>query len=94
MSQVREFFRNCPACGRRFSIRLVGEKLVNDRKDTEEMKEAAVSPLSYASQAFTNFLVVEENVPVEIDIKDFQYTYKCKHCGHIWTEMHEEESKS
>jgi uncharacterized Zn finger protein len=38
-------------------------------------------------------VVVEEDVPVTVDIKEFQYTYKCKHCGHVWSETHEKENE-
>jgi len=36
-------------------------------------------------------VVVEEKVPITIDVEDFQYTYKCKHCGHVWSELHTKE---
>jgi hypothetical protein len=41
--------------------------------------------------AVTPELVVEEGEPVTIDIEEFQYAYKCKHCGHSWSEKHVEE---
>jgi hypothetical protein len=93
---MSEFFRHCPACGRRFHIKLIGEKLVDQRKDTEEVSRPRAMPMA-ASSSYPYGgvpmppVVVEENVPVTIDTKDFQYTYKCKHCGHVWSEIHEEE---
>lgn len=35
---------------------------------------------------------VEEGGPMIFDIKEFQYTYKCKHCGHEWTETRLEDA--
>jgi hypothetical protein len=34
--------------------------------------------------------VVEAGVTVTLDIEEFQYAYKCKHCGHEWSEKHTE----
>jgi DNA-directed RNA polymerase subunit RPC12/RpoP len=95
LSEIRTLFRFCPACGRRFHIKLVSKELVGDRKETTEMKQSLISPTGGAGVASysRSYIVLEENVPVTIDVKDFQYTYKCKHCGHVWTEMKEEESR-
>ena len=95
MSDVKEFFRHCPACGRRFHIKLVSKTLVDDRKDVR------VIPRSLAMRAPAGFsrvpmlpIVVTENIPITVDIEDFQYSYKCGHCGHVWSEMHVEESRT
>jgi hypothetical protein len=29
---------------------------------------------------------LESNVPVVVEVDDFSYTYRCKHCGHQWSE--------
>jgi len=98
MSELREFFRHCPACGRRFHIRLVGEKLIDERRVTDQVNRATEATMA-ASSSFryggipTPPVLVNEDVPVTIDVKDFQYTYECKHCGHVWTEMHEKDSE-
>ena len=89
MSEVRTFFRFCPACGKRFHIRLVGKKLVGDREERSVVTEEMAPMAEYG--LMSSPLLVEENVPITVDVEDFQYTYKCKHCGHVWTEMHEEE---
>ena len=101
MSEVREFFRHCPACGKRFHIKLVGEKLMNERRDTEHVEQGMASPIPMGygaspmgAMGSMGMVVVEENVPLVIDVKDFQYTYKCKHCGHVWAEMHEREDRA
>lgn len=88
MSELRDFFRTCPACGRKFHIRLVGEKLVDDKRDTENIMKDSPMPAFFPNLALAT--EVEENVPVTVDIQEFQFTYRCKHCGHVWSEMHEE----
>ena len=32
-------------------------------------------------------IVVHESVPVTVDVEDFQYSYKCKRCGHERSEV-------
>jgi len=87
MSEVREFFRICPACGRRFHIKLVSKKIVGERTEVEEIKRATLSqsPQGYYMTGMSP-VVVQETVPITIDVEDFQYSYKCKHCGHEWSE--------
>jgi hypothetical protein len=36
-------------------------------------------------------IVLEVDLPTAVDVEDFEYSYKCGHCGHVWTEMHTEE---
>jgi len=94
MSGFGEFFRHCPGCGRRFHIRLVSEKLVDERQVTGQVKESV--PTTIAASSTYRYggvpmppVTVEEDVPVTIDVEDFQYTYRCKHCGHVWSEIRE-----
>jgi hypothetical protein len=35
----------------------------------------------------------EEKVQVTIERNEFQYRYRCKHCGHQWAEKRTEETK-
>jgi uncharacterized Zn finger protein len=98
MSEIREFFRHCPACGRRFHIRLVGEKLVGQRMITEKAERSIEVPLETSSTYAHGGIpmpqiLADEEVPVTIDAKDFRYTYKCKHCGHVWSEIREKVSE-
>ncbi len=66
-----EFFRHCPACGRRFL-----------------RPRTTITPFQAPS-----VLLVQEGGPILADIEEFQYTYKCNHCGHEWAEKHIEEHK-
>jgi C4-type Zn-finger protein len=43
------------------------------------------------SESVIGAATMEEDVPYYADIEEFQYAYKCKHCGHEWSEIHEEE---
>jgi len=38
-------------------------------------------------------LTVQEGIPIIVDVEEFHYVYKCKHCGHEWSETHIEERK-
>ncbi|MDA4134306.1 MAG: hypothetical protein OK441_01895 [Thaumarchaeota archaeon] len=90
MSEVKTFFRHCPSCGRRFHIRVVSKQLLQmDREDEE------ISSRGLYARAPNNpmTLIVEEGEPITVDIEEFQYMYKCKHCGHEWSEKHVEEHK-
>jgi C4-type Zn-finger protein len=94
MSEIETFFRHCPACGRRFEIRLVSKKAEDTREETF-MKRIDVpvnmGPSSYGG-AFSP-LAVQEEIPTTIEVTDFNYTYRCKHCGHMWSEIHVEEAE-
>lgn len=85
MPDVRTFFRHCPSCGRRFEIRLVSKKPV-DEGSFEENIEHVEAP-GYGLKTIP--LGVEENAPTVVDVEDFQYTYRCRHCGHVWSEARE-----
>jgi predicted RNA-binding Zn-ribbon protein involved in translation (DUF1610 family) len=93
MSQVTEFFRHCPACGRRFTIRLTSKQKVSEKEVTEYLptSQASSPGMTFATQKETS---VTEGVPVYVDVKEFNYNYKCTHCGHQWTEVREKDKAS
>ena len=78
MPEITTFFRHCPSCGRRFEIRLVGKKLVDE-------KQVRQTQFYHSNVPYYNELT--ETMPLTIDIKEFQYAYKCRHCGHQWVEI-------
>ena len=90
MSAIETFFRHCPSCGRRFEIRLVGKQL----KDAETLpvKEPETTAAIMSSGRLAPPLVLVEGKPIIVDIEEFEYTYRCRHCGHQWTEMRETKS--
>jgi hypothetical protein len=94
-AEIQTFFRHCPACGHRFEIHLIGKKLEDENvtkakitPPTLSMGGLATAPDIYASSQPGGFRVLEESIqPTIIDAKDFDYTYKCGHCGHVWHEL-------
>jgi len=87
MSEVKAFFRHCPACGRRFEIRIVRKRTRND--DTYGSKVPRSDPATMEARALMPLLLDESNEPVTVEEKEFSYMYVCKHCGHQWTETRE-----
>jgi len=77
--EVRKFFRRCPSCGRRFEIRVVSKKLVGSEQVESTVKQ-------YTAGSVSDPLVLESDVPIVVEVDDFRYTYRCKHCGHQWSE--------
>lgn len=76
---MRTFFRRCPSCGRRFEIRLVNKKLISSEQIDSKVEQ-------YAPVSAGDPMVLESNAPIVIEVDDFGYTYRCKHCGHQWSE--------
>lgn len=91
MGEISTFFRHCPSCRKKFEISLVSEKLLDTKRRTEGPTHP-VTPMFFG--AGISPLEVEQNVPITVEVKDFQYTYRCKHCGHVWTELHEKADKA
>ncbi len=88
-----ELFRHCPQCGRRFHIVLVGKKLAHIDKETVQKPPRLLPGAQAWRGAYPRaypLALVEEGGPVTLDIEQFQYSYKCKHCGHEWYERHTE----
>ena len=79
MPDVRTFFRHCPSCSARFEIRLVSKRQVEDEEDESTEEKYTSSPVPYPE-------VLETDKPSVVEVEDFRYTYKCKRCGHQWSE--------
>ena len=88
-----EFFRFCPGCGRRFHVKLVSKKLVHLKRTPVSTKRVIRTGGTRGRGAGIGTFVVQEGRPLIIDIEEFQYNYKCKHCGHEWSDKHTEEHK-
>ncbi|MFI5420870.1 MAG: hypothetical protein ACHQ1H_07870 [Nitrososphaerales archaeon] len=87
MSAIRTLLRACPNCGKRFEVRLVDKKLVK----SESIQENVPINSDYFGSYNGSYLEVGETEPVVVDVEEFEYKYKCKHCGHEWTEEKDEE---
>ena len=95
--EVRTFFRFCPSCGKRFHIQILSkEKVAVEREERAPGNAESVVPgvLDQVSGFSAPVpLVLEEGHPVMVEVDDYRYSYRCKHCGHEWTEEHIEEKQ-
>jgi DNA-directed RNA polymerase subunit RPC12/RpoP len=94
VSELRTFFRRCPYCGRRFEIRLEGKKLIAEKSVTSRVpimeKMASDNLIGGAPLTTPTPILVAEGAPITVDVEEFEYAYRCKHCGHEWFERREE----
>jgi hypothetical protein len=96
VSEVKTFFRYCPACGRRFHIKLVSKTLVSLDRQSTDQKQAVPGTGSLSGGSggyYPSPFALQEGETITIDIEHFQYSYLCKHCGHGWSEKGVEEHK-
>jgi hypothetical protein len=77
-----EFLRRCPACGRRFSVRVERKVLVEREADTERILHNVA--IVRVRGGLIPAEAVAEEVPIERDT--FEISYECKHCHHEWSE--------
>ncbi len=82
---MAEFFRHCPECGRRFHIKLESKKLVTEHRESVPR----LVPRAATARG-GNPIILQQGTPIIIDVEEFQYLYKCKHCGHEWSEKRTE----
>ena len=87
-----EFFRHCPGCGRRFHIKIESKKIVGSHAEkiprlvsSGTVYRATGRQAGMTAPAFTP-VTVQEGKPIIVDVEEFQYMYKCGHCGHEWSE--------
>jgi len=87
-SVVERFFRHCPACGRRFEVRLVSKAVVNDEGELEKADELPQTRQLYGARGSPIILSADSanDLPELRDREEIMYDLKCKHCGHEWTE--------
>jgi DNA-directed RNA polymerase subunit RPC12/RpoP len=83
-----EFFRHCPQCGHRFHIELVSKNV--EHVEREERRTERV-PLPLGSHYVP---MPEPGQPIIIEVDELRYSYKCKLCGHEWSEKHVEEHRA
>ena|SRR2546425_8376022 len=106
---LAEFFRHCPECGRRFHIKLESKKRLSLDRETIHKPGVARTAgyagvrgagyrgvggrLASGPVYLPQRIILTEGEPVIIDIEELQYNYKCKHCGHEWSEKRIEKHK-
>ncbi len=100
MSEIKTFFRFCPSCGRRFHIKLTSKKIesteshVGSGKAIRFMRGVTIKGPNFIPPGGFPSVLLEEKVPMVFGEDEFQYSYKCKHCGREWSEMHEEDHET
>jgi hypothetical protein len=94
MSVVENFFRHCPSCDRRFEIRLVSKKSVSSESFGGQDDRLQAAPPDGAERSASLQAVLEAGKPFTVDVEEFQYRYKCKHCGHEWAEIRGTDSRA
>ena len=87
MSELRTFFRHCPACGRRFEIRVTKTQPPEDDSYDSEVPSSDIESIS--AKALNPLVLDSANQPLTVEERELSYTYTCKHCGHQWTEVHD-----
>jgi len=90
VTPIRLFFRHCPGCGRRFEIQLVSKKLIRVDRETSTIPE--IESLATVGPTHSVPLTLSEGRPITVDTEEFEYSYKCGHCGHEWSEKRDVES--
>jgi hypothetical protein len=58
---------------------VVDKKLMGSEQVRSNMEQGTLSAVPAA-------VSLESDVPMVVNVDDFGYTYKCKHCGHQWSE--------
>jgi hypothetical protein len=79
-----EFFRHCPGCGKRFHIKTESKKMVHLGRESTHEDIGLLNVSQF--QGWPVITAQEPKKPLIVDVEEFQYKYKCGHCGHEWTE--------
>lgn len=85
----------CPNCHKFFTIEKEGSEIVDDEKaeglhstlkdDLKDVEDFAKHPL--------NMHPMPEETEDEVEDVTTEYKYKCKHCGHEWSEFKTKEKR-
>ena len=90
MVTLATFFRNCPSCGRRFEIRLVGREVLDASAAVSEVKKDEDHPRMYGVGGRFGVrmsLTASSPNPIAAEVDEVvRYDFRCDHCGHAWTE--------
>ena len=81
-----ELFTHCPGCGRRFHVKLVDKKLTRLDRKTEKNEQSHTTIKKGMGLGMPTEMVQGDRGPEMVEVATFQYTYKCKSCGHEWKE--------
>ncbi len=79
------FLKRCPSCGRRFGVSVESRKPLETQLETEETTSAVLVPTGRGMNVGTGNPVTR-SVRVGIERKNYETQYKCRKCGHSWSE--------
>ena len=86
----------CPQCHSLFRVVTEDKKLIEDEK-AEGFAESAGEKVE---DALEGLIPMSRRVPgslgEDVDVEDltYEYRFKCKRCGHEWTELEEKERRA
>lgn len=84
----------CPNCHSLFRVRTESKKLIDDEQ-AEDIKVNARERIEEGLEFLDPFQIVpvsgSKGKDVNVDDLTYEYTFKCKHCGYVWTELKEKE---
>lgn len=87
------FLKRCPSCGKHFEVRRTAKTVTKKDEVVPETKTRsafAASAAAYSvSPADPKAMRTEVGVEEELEEDTYTETFKCRHCGHTWTETHE-----
>ncbi|MBI3841490.1 MAG: hypothetical protein HY297_06040 [Thaumarchaeota archaeon] len=99
MGRLVTFFRHCPSCGRRYHVRLEGEKLAGSEVQEGQVVRRHRTPRS-GLQGGLRVIVAGRSSglqigagitePAQVVVEVYELTYKCEACGHEWKESRKE----
>ena len=81
---MRESFRKCPNCGRRFRARLLQKRLVSTERGTEQITTNPVALNVQGGPGIISDGAFQVGVTIRRD--EYEQTFECRSCHHRWTE--------
>ncbi len=87
----------CPNCHHLFSVVTEESAQLIDDEKAEDIKESVPEKIE---EGLDNLVPFSRRVPgsfgreTEVDDLTYEYKFKCKNCGHEWTELREKERAS
>lgn len=87
----------CPNCHHLFSVVTEESAQLIDDEKAEDIKESVPEKIE---EGLDNLVPFSRRVPgsfgreTEVDDLTYEYKFKCKNCGHEWTELREKDAQA
>ena len=85
--------KKCPSCGKRFEVQRTSKSVAKRDEMVPEKKTRKAFAATVAARedprATTDTMRTEVHVEEEMEEDTDTETFKCRHCGHTWTETRE-----